>query len=84
MNFLEIAVFLVEHGAEIEKPNSIGETPCSFAAKTGALDVLELLIQKGAHVDRQDNQGNTPLHYAAEVGQLSSGVLLKKCTQFCC
>lgn len=53
--------YLVEHGADINKPNGGGKTPLMIAIEYFDLDLVKFLIELGADVNKTDNEGNTPL-----------------------
>jgi ankyrin repeat protein len=56
-----IAMWLIEHGADVTKGNDDGETPMHLAAGSGSLDVVNALVAKGARVTRT-KLDYTPLH----------------------
>ena len=63
---IEMARFLLEHGAPINGRNEKGETYLQIAARDGADDapdeeMAKLLIERGANVNTVDNFGETPL-----------------------
>ena len=43
----------------------VGGTAVHWAARLGAIDVLETLVAAGANVDARDADGETPLHWVA-------------------
>jgi ankyrin repeat protein len=48
-----------------ESKGGFGETPLSWAAKSGHQTVVKLLLEKGADVKSRDGGGQTPLSRAA-------------------
>lgn len=67
---LPIVKELVEHGADVDKPEPCdGRVPLAAAAQGGSAPVIEYLISKGARVDAKSKLGNTPLHMAAAYGE---------------
>lgn len=58
----ELIKFLLDSGAEVTTPDSLGVTPLHLAA-TAAPEILEPMLNSAATVP--DSRGNTPLHYAA-------------------
>ena len=73
---LEVAQYLVEQGAALDKTNTIGTSPLTIAAANGRLEVARYLLEQGADRDKASNSGHTPLHYAAINGQLEIAMLL--------
>jgi len=71
-----VVKFLVQEAqpkAEVDTKDSLwGQTPLSWAAKSGHLEVVRLLVATGkAEVDLKDSKwGLTPLSWAAENGHL--------------
>jgi ankyrin repeat protein len=60
----DVAVVLVDCGAEVDAPGWMGETPL-FEAVRGKQDVAALLIARGADVNaRRPGRADTPLHFA--------------------
>lgn len=67
---LEIAKFLLENGANIEgigknEPSYDIETPLTYAAMYGELELVKFLLASGADVNRPGGYGRTPLHFTA-------------------
>ncbi|MED6276614.1 hypothetical protein CHARACLAT_004780, partial [Characodon lateralis] len=73
---LEICVFLLDHGAELEVPNRRGMVPLLSAAKHGHTQVAELLLKKGADINISDKQGRTALMLSASEGHSATVELL--------
>ena len=66
---VEVCLFLIEQGANVNATNWLGWTPLLLAAYSGYVDVCRLLIERGANVNATtDNDGMTPLHCAAANG----------------
>ena len=64
--YAEIALFLVENGAEVNVTDTNGNTPLIFIIhKTGNLEITRRLLEKGAVVNAQNRTGETALMYAA-------------------
>ncbi|EAY18309.1 ankyrin repeat protein, putative [Trichomonas vaginalis G3] len=61
----DIAVFLIEHGADIKSTDIKGQTPLHHAVDYNNVELVKLLISKGAEIDAQDLNGETALHLAA-------------------
>ncbi|MDR1474010.1 MAG: ankyrin repeat domain-containing protein [Lactobacillales bacterium] len=63
----EIALRLIERGADITLKNSIGCTPFFVAAKNEKIDLLKILHEKdGNTINEPNDQNFTPLNFAAQ------------------
>jgi ankyrin repeat protein len=60
----EVAMLLIEHGAEVNVPAVRGDTLLYMAAAAGDKDVVAALIKKGANIEGSNAAGETPLHTA--------------------
>lgn len=66
----DIALFLVENGAEVNITDANGNTPLIFIIhKTGDVQITRRLLEKGAAVNAQNRTGETALMYAAWRGR---------------
>ncbi len=64
---VELAKFLLDHLADIQRTDAFGWAPVHYAAHVGrSIDMLVLLIQRGDSLARTDSEGNTPLHLVAQ------------------
>lgn len=63
--FLEVAEYLLKHGADIELGAS---TPLMEAAQEGHIELVRFLLDHGANVHAQTQTGDTALTYACENG----------------
>ena len=73
----DMAMFLIEKGAEVNVADSNGNTPLIFIIhKTGNLALTKRLLEKGAAVNAQNRTGETALMYAAWRGYLEIAQLL--------
>ncbi|XP_010618273.1 ankyrin repeat domain-containing protein 10 isoform X2 [Fukomys damarensis] len=68
-------VWLIQAGANINKPDCEGETPIHKAARSGSLECLSALVANGAHTDLRNASGLT----AADIAQTQG---FQECTQF--
>lgn len=61
---VELVRFLHERGGAIDRPDSSGRTPLSYAASAGRVELARYLVEQGAEVDRRDRRKRTPLYHA--------------------
>ena len=76
--YVEICVYLVKKGANIEAKNSIGITALLAASINGNVNIIEFLIANGANVEVKSNEWMTPLHYTSANGHLNAVKVLIK------
>jgi hypothetical protein len=67
---VEIALLLLQNGAEVNAKDRWDRTPLLWAAYNGHVDILHLLVENGADLEAQSNNGWRALHYAAIHGNL--------------
>ncbi len=65
-DLFDMARFLINQGAKIDKADREGRQPIHIAAKKGHIGLVRHLVSKGASLRAKDNQGKTVAHYAAE------------------
>ena len=58
-----VAELLLDHGAEVDARDALGQTPLHRAAESDNRPVAELLVKRGADVAAQDKHLMTPLKY---------------------
>uniref|UniRef100_UPI001ED84CE7 poly [ADP-ribose] polymerase tankyrase-2-like isoform X2 n=1 Tax=Scatophagus argus TaxID=75038 RepID=UPI001ED84CE7 len=75
-NNLEVAEYLLQHGAEVNSQDKGGLIPLHNAASYGHVDVTALLIKFDACVNATDKWAFTPLHEAAQKGRTQLCALL--------
>ncbi len=64
-NRTDIALFLLEAGADPSEPERSQRTPLHLAVERGSLPIVEALLARKARADERDRIGWTPLHHAA-------------------
>jgi ankyrin repeat protein len=74
----EVAVFLLDHGADVNAKSSGGITPLHFAAQNGDTRIVNLLIEHNADLRAVDSKGWTPRDRAMKWGHPDIAELLKK------
>lgn len=62
--FLFPVQLLLDHGADPNQRDGLGNTPLHLAACTNHVPVITTLLRGGARVDALDRAGRTPLHLA--------------------
>ncbi len=62
------ALFLLEHGADVNAKTENGDTPLHLAVEDGYDGVILKLIALKADINAQNNEGDTPLHNAVNMG----------------
>ncbi|CAH0559644.1 unnamed protein product [Brassicogethes aeneus] len=75
-NNVDVAEFLLEHGADVNAQDKGGLIPLHNASSYGHLDIAALLIKYNTVVNATDKWGFTPLHEAAQKGRTQLCALL--------
>lgn len=75
-NNLEVAEYLLKHGADVNAQDKGGLIPLHNASSYGHLDIAALLIKYNTIVNATDRWGFTPLHEAAQKGRTQLCALL--------
>ena len=73
--FLNIATFLIAHGADINKTER-GEPQLDSAVRFGSPETVKFLLEAGAKPNERDSYGMTPLMYAASGNHPDAAELL--------
>ncbi|CAM3051920.1 Ankyrin repeat [Flavobacterium succinicans] len=60
-NKIDLVIWLIENGADINHQDKNGLSALHFAAKENRTEVVKLLIEKNANIEIKDQNGNTPL-----------------------
>ena len=69
---LEIAKFLVSHGADVNRTTLTRSTPLRGASFHGFLEVMQFLLDRGANINTPNCIGQSPLCIAAMRGELEA------------
>jgi ankyrin repeat protein len=67
-NHIEVATFLLESGADIDKGERAGKTALDFAAESGQVEMTQFLVDAGADVNKRDLIGGNSALWAAGLG----------------
>ncbi|XP_063417183.1 fibronectin type 3 and ankyrin repeat domains 1 protein-like [Mytilus trossulus] len=68
---LEVVMYLVSQGSQLETKGKFGRTPLMWAAEYGHLEVVTYLASHGSQLEARDTvDGYTALHGAAGNGQI--------------
>lgn len=59
--FKQIAVLLLENGADPNATDKLESTPLHRASAKGNYRLIQLLLKQSASTNIQDSEGNTPL-----------------------
>ena len=73
---VEVCLFLIEQGANVNATNWHGLTPLHLTAVNGHVEVCRLFIERGANVNATNRYGRAPLHYAVRYGYAEACRLL--------
>jgi len=63
--YRDLALLLLEKGADVNALAARQFTPLHYAASLGHEQVCRLLVEKGVEVNAKDSEGQTALHWAA-------------------
>lgn len=75
-NDMEMIKMFIEHGADLHKTTSLGESYLHFAAFLNKTELAEYFIDMGMDVNIKKNGNLTPLHIAAVTGNREVAELL--------
>jgi len=64
-----VVEFLLDEGAEVNRPNIAGETPLHYAVSAQAPEVTVLLLVRGADPNARTQSGRTPIGLATAWGR---------------
>jgi ankyrin repeat protein len=74
----DVIELLVKKGADVNHPDSNGDSPLHLAVKKDYRVLTKLLIAHGANVNPKDSSGHTPLWYAIGHHNQEISTILKK------
>jgi hypothetical protein len=74
---VDVARYLIEHGADVNGRAVNGATPLMLAARSGQIEIAKLLIDKGADIDARNDSGLTAMVWAAQSGNTNIVELLQ-------
>ena len=74
----EVAMALMERGADIDARDDDQRTPLHYACDKGLTKVAMALMERGADIDARDDDQRTPLHYACGEGLTEVAMALIK------
>lgn len=61
-----VALYLIQHGADINDIDNRGNTPLMRAVECGSANVLKILLGRGADYNTVNRRGNTVIHEAVD------------------
>ncbi|XP_039777270.1 probable protein S-acyltransferase 23 isoform X2 [Panicum virgatum] len=70
-NYPHVALYILEHGADVNAADHAQQTALHWAAVRGATSVADVLVEHGARVEAADVNGYRAVHVAAQYGQTS-------------
>ncbi len=65
-NQTDIAVLLLENGANPDQQDMLGNSALHYAVSERSTDMIPILVAHGASIDLPNKVGDTPLHIAAQ------------------
>ena len=73
---LQVLKLLIEHQADLNRPDCDGNTPLHAASMFGRFKLVSLLIQNHADINARNARGETPLFLARQHGHSRAMELL--------
>jgi ankyrin repeat protein len=74
----DVAVYLLDKGADVNAVTKDGLTPLHMAAQNGDIAIVTLLLSHGAKLDPVDSKGWTPLDRAEKWDHPNAAAFLKR------
>ena len=73
----DMALILLDHGADPDAPQGDGMTPLHIAAAGPNPAIVQLLLERGADSDTKDRKGHTPVEVAEQMDRPHNAALLR-------
>ncbi|XP_062182754.1 probable protein S-acyltransferase 23 isoform X3 [Phragmites australis] len=70
-NYAHVALYIIEHGGDVNATDHAHQTALHWAAVRGATAVADVLLDNGARLEAADVNGYRAVHVAAQYGQTS-------------
>jgi ankyrin repeat protein len=77
-NHMDVAVYLLDKGTDVNAVKTDGVTPLHIAARNGNIGMMNLLIEHGAKINALDSKGWTPLDRANKWGHPEAAEFLRQ------
>ncbi|XBH84723.1 hypothetical protein VPH35_072825 [Triticum aestivum] len=68
-NYPHVALYIIEHGGDVNAEDNSQQTALHWAAVRGATATADVLLEKGARLEAADVNGYRAVHVAAQYGQ---------------
>uniref|UniRef100_A0A0E0J357 S-acyltransferase n=1 Tax=Oryza nivara TaxID=4536 RepID=A0A0E0J357_ORYNI len=68
-NYPHVALYIIEHGGDVNAGDNAQQTALHWAAVRGAIAAADVLLENGARVEAADVNGYRAVHVAAQYGQ---------------
>ena len=75
-NYLELAYFFIENGANVNSEDYLLQTPLHYASRIGNKKLVKTLLDHNADINKEAYGARIPLHYASLSGDLETVELL--------
>lgn len=70
VGFIDVVKTLLNTGADVSLPNTLGDTALHLAAWNGRSNIVDILLEYGADPRSENNEGWTPLFCASRFGHI--------------
>jgi len=68
---IDIAKYLIKHGADLNAQGTYVGTPLHYAVWSDQFEMTKLLVESGANIHARNTNGSHPIHYGASFGRTS-------------